>query len=73
MTEVRGESPEAAERLATLRDLIARYRRHIEDGANQELTAAYRQAIHAAEAEVLEIERGLAERPQSESTPPNSQ
>jgi hypothetical protein len=73
MTEGRTDLIEARERLAMLRGLIARYRRYLEEGANQATSAAYLQAIHAAEAEILQIERGLAEPPPSESTPPESQ
>jgi len=60
----------ARDRLAVLRGLVDRYRRHIEEGASRQTMAAYLQAIHAAEAEIAEIERRSADIP--EEMPPKT-
>jgi hypothetical protein len=58
--------------LNTLRALIARYRRHLEESASQQIASAYVQAIHISEAEIAEIERRIADLPHSESIAPEA-
>ena len=60
------------ERRDTLRRLIARYRGHLAEGASPKTAAAYLQAIHAAEAEIAEIERDLTVLPHPEAAPPEA-
>ena len=61
---------ELQDRLETLEGLIARYRRCLEQGASPKTAAAYQQAIHAAEAEIAEIDRRIADLIPSEKAPP---
>jgi hypothetical protein len=64
------DTSELQDRLGTLGGLIARYRRCLEQGASPKTAAAYQQAIHAAEAEIAEIERWIADLIPSAETPP---
>jgi len=64
------DTSELQDRLGTLCGLIARYRRCLEQGASPKTAAAYQQAIHAAEAEIAEIERWIADLIPSAETPP---
>jgi hypothetical protein len=64
------DTSELQDRLATLGGLIARYRRCLEQGASPRTAAAYQQAIHAAEAEIAEIERRIADLIPTEEAPP---
>jgi hypothetical protein len=64
------DTSELQDRLETLSGLIARYRRCLEQGASPKTAAAYQQAIHAAEAEIAEIERWIADLIPSEEAPP---
>jgi len=64
------DTSELQNRLETLGGLIARYRRCLEQGASPKTAAAYQQAIHAAEAEIAEIERWIADLIPSAETPP---
>jgi hypothetical protein len=64
------DTSELQDRLAALAGLIARYRRCLEQGASPKTAAAYQQAIHAAEAEIAEIERRIADLIPSEGAPP---
>jgi len=64
------DQPAMQERLRTLRALIARHRGHLEEGASRQTAAAYLQAIHAAEAEIAELERRIAGLPYPEEAPP---
>jgi hypothetical protein len=61
---------ELQDRLEKLAGLIARYRRCLEQGASPKTAAAYQQAIHAAEAQIAEIERWIADLIPSEKAPP---
>ena len=63
------DTSELQDRLETLGGLIARYRRCLEQGASPKTAAAYQQAIHAAEAEIAEIERRIADLISSEEGP----
>ena len=63
------DTSELQDRLETLGGLIARYRRCLEQGASPKTAAAYQQAIHAAEAEIAEIERRIADLVPSEEGP----
>jgi hypothetical protein len=63
------DTSELQDRLQTLGGLIARYRRSLEQGASPKTAAAYQQAIHAAEAEIAEIERLIADLVPSEEGP----
>jgi len=63
------DTSELQDRLGTLGGLIARYRRCLEQGASPKTAAAYQQAIHAAEAEIAEIERRIADLIPSEERP----
>ena len=63
------DTSELQGRLETLGGLIARYRRRLEQGASPKTAAAYQQAIHAAEAEIAEIERRFADLIPSEERP----
>jgi len=63
------DTSELQDRLETLGGLIARYRRCLEQGASPKTAAAYQQAIHAAEAEIAEIERLIADLVPSEGGP----
>ena len=58
------------DRLTALGGLIARYRHCLEEGASPRTAAAYQQAIHAAEAEIAEIERRIADLIPSQEAPP---
>ena len=60
------------ERRDTLRALITRYRGYLAEGASPKTAAAYLQAIHAAEAEIAEIERDIAGLPHPEAAPPEA-
>lgn len=60
------------ERRDTLRTLIARYRGYLAEGAGPKTAAAYLQAIHAAEAEIVEIERDIAALPHPKAAPPEA-
>jgi hypothetical protein len=64
------DTSELQDRLETLGGLIARYRGCLEQGASPKTAAAYQQAIHAAEAEIAEIERRIADLIPTEETPP---
>ena len=64
------DTSELRNRLETLGGLIARYRRCLEQGASPKTAAAYQQAIHAAEVEIAEIERRIADLVPSEGAPP---
>jgi hypothetical protein len=63
------DTSELQDRLETLGGLIARYRRCLEQGASPRTGGAYQQAIHAAEAEIAEIERWIANLIPSEEGP----
>jgi cell division protein FtsB len=63
------DTSELQGRLETLGGLIARYRRCLEQGASPKTAAAYQQAIQAAEAEIAEIERRIADLVPSEEGP----
>jgi len=64
------DTSELQDRLGTRGGLLARYRRCLEQGASPKTAAAYQQAIHAAEAEIAEIERRIADLIPSAETPP---
>ena len=64
------DQPGMQERMRTLRALIARDRGHRAEGASRQTAAAYMQAIHAAEAEIAELERRIAGLPYPEEAPP---
>jgi hypothetical protein len=63
------DTSQLQDRLEVLAGLIARYRRCLEQGASPRTAAAYQQAIHAAEAEIAEIERRIADLIPSEERP----
>ncbi|HEX4569662.1 MAG TPA: hypothetical protein VH184_04490 [Dongiaceae bacterium] len=65
------DQPGMQERLRTLRALIDRYRGHLAEGASRQTAAAYLQAIHAAEAEIADLERRIADLPHPEEAPPH--
>jgi hypothetical protein len=64
------DTSELQDRLETLGGLIARYRHRLEQGASPKTAAAYQQAIHAAAAEIAEIEHRIADLVPSEEAPP---
>lgn len=63
---------ERRERRNALRVLIERCRAYAAEGASPKTTAAYLQAIHAAEAEITEIDRHIAGLPHPEEAPPKA-
>ena len=64
------DQPAMQERMRVLHALIARYRGHLGEGASPQMAAAYLRAIHAAEAELAELERRIAGLPYPEEAPP---